>query len=122
MIKKIALTILISFLLASVLLVMKFERDKKQLGVRTDSSSVFSTGTAFYVNGTLGVGTSTPYSKLQVTSGGSGTALFATTTLTIGEIGTSTSASCINMKDSSGANKRVFIAGTSFVIQSGLCN
>ena len=84
--------------------------------INTIQPSVFS----FSSTG-IGIGTSTPYSKFQVTSGGSGASTTATTTVTIGEIGTTTSATCLNLKTNLGALVNAIIVGTSWVIGTGAC-
>ena len=58
------------------------------------------------VNNNFGIGTSTPYSRLHVTSGAN-----ATTTVTIGEIGVASSKACVNMKRSDGGAGSFYING-----------
>jgi hypothetical protein len=72
---------------------------------------------ARFYNGNFGIGTSTPVAKLHVTSGAS-----ATTTVTIGELGLSTSKACVNMNRSNGGAASFYInaAGT-LVVETNYC-
>ncbi len=66
--------------------------------VTTDNLFQYGVATTkHYFPGNMGIGTSTPTSKLHVTSGAS-----ATTTVTVGELGVSSSKACVNMKRSDG--------------------
>jgi hypothetical protein len=58
----------------------------------------------------IGIGTTTPKSPLHVSAG----AVSGTTTISIGEIGSTTSKACINMQTSAGTAASFFInaAGT----------
>lgn len=78
-----------------------------------------STGGGFAIraDGTVGVGTTTPYSKFHVTSGAS-----ATTTVSIGEIGDATSKGCVNMKRSDGGAASFFITAAGvMVVETTYC-
>jgi hypothetical protein len=68
-------------------------------------------------NGRLGIGTTTPFSPLHVSKGAN-----ATTTITIGEMGLTTSKACVNMNRSDGNPASFFInaAGT-MVVQTTYC-
>lgn len=66
--------------------------------------------------GSLGIGTTTPYSQLQVTSGAS-----ATTTATFGEVGATTSKACFNTKNTAGSDISFYFVGTSMVVENNLC-
>jgi len=78
-------------------------------------------GTANDTTGTLvaakvGVGTTTPYSKFQVTSGAN-----ATTTVNFGEVGVSTSHACFNTKNTAGTDISFYFVGTTMVVENNLC-
>ncbi len=72
----------------------------------TSTLNGLSTSTPFIVdqNGNTGLGTSTPFSKLHVTSGAN-----ATTTISIGEIGLTSSKACVNMNRSDGGAGSFYI-------------
>ncbi|MFA5888815.1 MAG: hypothetical protein WCW47_00485 [Candidatus Paceibacterota bacterium] len=68
-------------------------------------------------SGNVGVGTTTPQTKLHVSSGAS-----ATTTVTVGELGLTTSKACVNMNASDGsAVSFYFNAAHAMVIESNYC-
>ncbi len=85
----------------------------------TANNKLTFTTNSFIVNGTgnVGLGTTTPQSKLQVTSGAS-----ATTTVTVGELGLTSSKSCVNMNRSNGLAASFYInaAGT-LVVETNYC-
>jgi hypothetical protein len=73
-------------------------------------------------SGSTGIGTTTPYGKFQATAGGSGTTAVSTTTITLGEIGTTTSKTCFNIKNTAGAGiSFYFNALNAMVIEANLC-
>jgi len=79
---------------------------------QTAAAKNTTTGTTrMYIDpsGNVGIGTTTPVHKLQVTSGAA-----ATTTVTIGELNLSTSKACVNMMTSAGTQASFYInaAGT----------
>ena len=73
-------------------------------------------GSVLTVNGSVGIGTTTPYSKFQVTSGAS-----ATTTVNFGEVGNITSHACFNTKNTAGADISFYFVGTTMVVENNLC-
>ena len=66
--------------------------------------------------GFVGVGTSTPFSRLHVTSGAN-----ATTTVNFGEVGSATSKACFNTKNTAGADISFYFVGTAIVTEASLC-
>lgn len=66
--------------------------------------------------GMVGIGTSTPATRLQVSSGAS-----ATTTVTIGELGLSSSKACVNMNQANGSPGSFYISGGAMVVESNYC-
>ncbi len=73
--------------------------------------------TNHYFLGKLGIGTSTPATKLHVSNGAS-----ATTTVSIGELGLSSSKACVNMNRSDGsANSFYFNAAGALVSEANYC-
>lgn len=66
--------------------------------------------------GNVGIGTTTPIGKFHVTAGQS-----ATTTITVGELGSVTSKTCVNMKNTDGADVSWYIVGTTQVIENNPC-
>lgn len=68
--------------------------------------------------GYVGIGTTTPATRLHISNGGS-----ATTTATLGELGDTTSTGCINMNRVNGSPGSFYInsAGTGFVVEPNYC-
>jgi Pectate lyase superfamily protein len=67
--------------------------------------------------GNLGIGTTTPATKLQVSSGAS-----ATTTVTVGELGLTSSKSCVNMNAADGSASSFYInAAHAIVVEANYC-
>ena len=68
--------------------------------------------------GTVGIGTTTPATRLQISSGAS-----ATTTVTVGELGLTSSKGCVNMNRADGGAGSFYInaAGTGFVVEPNYC-
>ena len=68
--------------------------------------------------GKVGIGTTTPQSQLQVTSGAN-----ATTTVTIGELGLTSSKTCINANRVNGQPSSFYVnsAGTGIVVEPNYC-
>ena len=79
-------------------------------------TGIDGTGTTLSL-GNIGIGTSTPFSKFHVTSGTS-----ATTTITYGSIGDTTSKVCHNTKNTAGADISFYFVGTSMVVENNKCN
>lgn len=90
------------------------------VGTGGSTALTFLTGASergrFATSGFFGIGTTTPFSRLQVTSGTS-----ATTTSTFGEIGDTSSKSCFNAKNNTGAGISFYFVGTTIVIENNLC-
>ena len=83
----------------------------------TTAVSTFTSGVNMATTlGNVGIGTSTPYSKLHVTSGAA-----ATTTVNFGEVAVTSSKSCFNTKNTAGADISFYFAGTSMVVENNLC-
>jgi hypothetical protein len=79
-----------------------------------DGTTVLST---FDKNGSLGIGTSTPQGKLQVTAGAN-----ATTTVTIGELGLTSSKGCVNINASDGSASSFYVnAAHQLVVEANYC-
>jgi hypothetical protein len=72
--------------------------------------------TTFSATGNIGIGTTTPYSKFQVTSGAN-----ATTTVNFGEVGAATSHACFNTKNTTGSDISFYFVGTTMVVENNLC-
>jgi hypothetical protein len=68
------------------------------------------------VQGNVGIGTTTPAGKLQVSAGAS-----ATTTVTIGELGLASSRACVNMNQADGSPGSFYIAGGALKVESNYC-
>lgn len=68
------------------------------------------------LKGNVGVGTTTPTTKFHVTSGAS-----ATTTVNFGEVGSATSKSCFNTKNTAGTDISFYFVGTTMTVESNLC-
>lgn len=67
--------------------------------------------------GNVGIGTSTPQSRLQVTSGAS-----ATTTVTIGSLGLTSSKSCVNMNAADGSASSFYVsAAHTLIVEANYC-
>ena len=67
--------------------------------------------------GHVGIGTTTPATQLQISSGAS-----ATTTVTIGELGLSSSKACVNMNRADGGPGSFYIsAAGAMVVESNYC-
>lgn len=93
---------------------------KFELGTTSDTGT-YATSTAFSLQSGRGffVGTSTPSSSVGdfiFTSGAS-----ATTTINIGEIGLTTSKSCVNMNTNTGSAASFYIVGGSIVVEANYC-
>lgn len=73
-------------------------------------------GTTLKANGNVGIGTTSPATKLHVSSGAS-----ATTTVTIGELGLSSSKACVNMNQVDGSAGSFYIAGGVMRVESNYC-
>ncbi len=70
-----------------------------------------------YVSGNVGIGTTSPATKLQVTAGAN-----ATTTVTVGELGLSTSKGCVNINTSAGTPMSFYFnAARVMVIEANYC-
>jgi hypothetical protein len=67
------------------------------------------------VNGNVGIGTTTPRSKMHVSSGASGT-----TTVEWGDP-TSTSQVCHNTKNAEGSEISFYFVGTTMVVENNRC-
>lgn len=63
-----------------------------------------------------GIGTTTPATQLQVSSGAS-----ATTTVSIGELGLTSSKACVNMNQANGSAGSFYLAGGAIVIENNYC-
>ena len=75
-------------------------------------------GTSFGGGTSFGPG---GFTNLTVSAGGSGVGTISTTTFTLGDISTTTSASCINMKTNLGASTSLMVIGTTLTVLSGNC-
>ena len=74
-------------------------------------------GNLIVSTGKVGIGTTTPATKLQVSSGAS-----ATTTVTVGELGLSSSKACVNMNRADGGPGSFYIsAAGAMVVESNYC-
>lgn len=67
-------------------------------------------------NGNVGIGTTSPVGRLHVSSGGN-----ATTTVSFGLIGDTTSKTCFNTKNLAGNDISFYFLGTSMIVESNLC-
>jgi hypothetical protein len=75
------------------------------------------TGTGSTIsNAKIGIGTTSPLTRFHVTSGAS-----ATTTVSFGEVGNSTSKACFNTKNTAGTDISFYFVGTSMIVESNLC-
>lgn len=70
--------------------------------------------------GAVGVGTSTPFGLLQVAST-TGNGTVSTSTLTIGAVGTTTSRSCITMKNQNGEEVSMWFIDTTPIYELSKC-
>lgn len=68
------------------------------------------------LKGNVGIGTTTPTTKFHVTSGAS-----ATTTVNFGEVGSVTSKSCFNTKNTAGSDISFYFVGTTMTVENNLC-
>lgn len=84
--------------------------------ILTQGRIYVQTGDLLVGSGNTGLGTTTPFSKLHVSNGAS-----ATTTVTIGEIGLSTSKGCVNMNQANGSAGSFYIAGGVLVVENNYC-
>jgi len=93
--------------------------DGVAIGGNTGNSSLEinnNTGQAFF-RGKVGIGTTTPATKLQVSSGAS-----ATTTVTVGELGLTSSKACVNMNAADGSASSFYInAAHAIVVEANYC-
>ncbi|MFA5888816.1 MAG: hypothetical protein WCW47_00480 [Candidatus Paceibacterota bacterium] len=69
-----------------------------------------------YFAGNTGIGTTTPQTKLHVSSGAS-----ATTTVTVGELGLTTSKACVNMNQADGSAGSFYLAGGTVKVEDNYC-
>lgn len=80
-------------------------------------TGVNATGATVDTDAMIGIGTTTPYSRFHVTQGAN-----ATSTVTIGEIGLSTSKGCVNMNTSAGGAASFYInAAGVMVVENNYC-
>jgi len=89
------------------------------IGVRANAGDTTASteATRWTSAGNMGLGTTTPVTRLHVSNGAS-----ATTTVTIGELGLTTSKSCINMNDVAGGARSMYISSAgALVVSSGYC-
>jgi hypothetical protein len=92
------------------------------LRLSTSSSFTYSTSTETLLLAKEAIGTTTPVGLFHVSNRPLGTGAFATTTTTFGEIGTTTSRTCFNIKNSAGASGSFYInAANTLVIEANLC-
>ncbi len=68
-----------------------------------------------------GFGTTSPIGKFQITKGGSGNHTVSTTTVTLGEVGTTTSKTCFNVKNAAGEDTSFYVSGGALIFESKLC-
>jgi len=66
--------------------------------------------------GNVGIGTTTPATRLHVSNGAS-----ATTTVSIGELGLDTSKACVNMNQADGSPGSFYLAGGAVVVSTSYC-
>jgi hypothetical protein len=66
--------------------------------------------------GDVGIGTSSPSTRLHVSNGAN-----ATTTATIGELGLNTSKACVNMNQVDGSAGSFYLAGGVLVVENNYC-
>jgi hypothetical protein len=92
-------------------------------GLKVTISNTATTGApgavyaALFNGGNVGIGTTTPATKLQVSSGAS-----ATTTVTVGELGLTSSKACVNMNASDGSASSFYInAAHALVVEANYC-
>jgi hypothetical protein len=88
---------------------IRFENAASGATSRTTNGIIKSTGR-------WGLGTTTPATKLHVSSGAS-----ATTTISIGELGLSSSKACINMNQVNGSAGSIYIAGGVLIVENNYC-
>ena len=105
------------------------------LAEATHTASVLDTGLAFFTlsgdgdvpanlaeqlrisaAGNVGIGTTTPATRLHVSNGAS-----ATTTVSIGELGLDTSKACVNMNQADGSPGSFYLAGGAVVVSTSYC-
>lgn len=67
-------------------------------------------------DGKVGIGTTTPRGRFQVSNG-----LSATTTVSFGEIGASGSKTCFNAKNNTGSNISFYFVGTTLTVENNEC-
>ena len=102
-------------------------------GATTLSSTLSVTGNTavdtngLFVNATsnrVGVGTTTPQGRLHIEDNPAGDGTIASTTVFVGQVGTTTSRSQFQMKQADGGTSCVYpnVAGTALVVQDGACN
>lgn len=66
--------------------------------------------------GYLGIGTTTPATRLHVSNGAN-----ATTTVTIGELGLTTSKGCVNINQANGSPGSFYLSGGVMVVENNYC-
>ncbi|MFA6459519.1 MAG: SGNH/GDSL hydrolase family protein [Candidatus Paceibacterota bacterium] len=66
--------------------------------------------------GNVGIGTTTPATRLHISSGAS-----ATTTVSIGELGLSTSKGCVNMNQADGSAGSFYLSGGTLKVENNYC-
>lgn len=86
------------------------------LSVNIASTTALNQIAASFMGGNVGIGTTTPFSKLHVSSGAA-----ATTTVSFGEVGNNTSHSCFNTKNTAGADISFYFIGVSMIVENNLC-
>jgi len=67
-------------------------------------------------SGNVGIGTTTPNTRLHVSSGAS-----ATTTVSVGELGLTTSKACVNMNQADGSPGSFYLMGDAMVVEGNYC-
>jgi len=82
-----------------------------------DTIALGNSSAKVWVPGTVGIGTSSPATQLQVTSGAS-----ATTTVTVGSLGLSSSKACVNMNAVDGSASSFYVnAAHQLVVEANYC-
>ena len=73
-------------------------------------------GLVIQKGGNVGIGTTTPLHRLHISNGAN-----ATTTVTIGELGLTTSKACVNMNQADGSPGSFYLAGGAIVVANSYC-